>query len=464
MASHPCPRCGRLELHPGLCWRRVLQEDDDREAARQNERQRRREHQAELDRLDDQASAIRDLEARLESQAREASDAAAHAASAAPLLAKADRCLAAGDTEGAMLVLQRARSLEPDSPTVHIHLARAFKADGDRISAARHGDLAWRYGPSAATARAYVEHTLDEVEAYAAVVQKGLVPADRAADIALLLARAGRAEPAVDALRSASRAALERTLEAMDSSEPVAVRAPFDARLAEITRTEIEAAAATKARADQLARDAEERTRNQSAAAAREARALSELAKKLDREQELAAGYERARVQRAIVLVLLFVLVGLVIWVAQRDDGRWLASLRGPGAAALAAETEAHVNGIRLAEAAYKSAFDVYVPATLRPRRLQELDNQRVNWANSGAFNTLGWAPDGPVAGSYEVHVTLNGEDYSGPAPGAGKAQPGGEWHYQIDGWLDADSDGVRAHWRATDQTPAVRVSAPDVW
>lgn len=127
-------------------------------------------------------------------------------------------------------------------------------------------------------------------------------------------------------------------------------------------------------------------------------------------------------------------------WRANLEDG-WRAAM-------LAEELEPTINSIKLQELAYDAAFDEFIAADAAPRAVTALTPEAVAWVGNPRFDRLGWRPDGPVAGCYEVHVTRS-ED--------------GRAHFQVDGWLDADGDGVPAHWMATEETNATRVSAEGV-
>lgn len=127
----------------------------------------------------------------------------------------------------------------------------------------------------------------------------------------------------------------------------------------------------------------------------------------------------------------------------------WRADLDASWRAAMIAEElKLTIDAIKLQELAYDAAFDEFVEADPAPRAITALTPEAVAWVGNPGFDKLGWRPDGPIAGCYSVHVT--------------RSEDGGA-HFQVDGWLDADGDGVPAHWMATEAINATRVSAEGV-
>lgn len=116
-------------------------------------------------------------------------------------LASAGRCIEARDHSGALIALAQALQVQPDSSDVHLAYARAYLGSGDADRARRHAQLAWGYGKSSVTAVQYVELSEAPAAAWEEVAVAGCVPRDRSADIASLLAAAGRMT-AVDKLLS----------------------------------------------------------------------------------------------------------------------------------------------------------------------------------------------------------------------------------------------------------------------
>jgi len=94
-------------------------------------------------------------------------------------------------------------------------------------------------------------------------------------------------------------------------------------------------------------------------------------------------------------------------------------------------ECASNVDGIYTAEIGYDAAFDSFVAVTTPvPVELARIDGSLRTWPGGTAFDTLGWAPDGEVGGTYWVIV--NGR------------------HFEVHGVCDEDRDGLPEHYRAT--------------
>ena len=114
--------------------------------------------------------------------------------------------------------------------------------------------------------------------------------------------------------------------------------------------------------------------------------------------------------------------------------------------AALAVETPANVDGFRAAELAYFAAFDEWVSLTTWPRGVASLNATAIPFGEGSApYQKIGWRPEEFVVGSYSVEVSADGKDFT------------------VDGWQDLDRDGVPAHWQATRDTNAHRVTPEGV-
>jgi hypothetical protein len=86
-------------------------------------------------------------------------------------------------------------------------------------------------------------------------------------------------------------------------------------------------------------------------------------------------------------------------------------------------ELSTNVEGIRAAEKDYMEAFGVYVPVKSPvPRPESSLTPNPVAWPSGTDFDTLGWAPDSKVAGTYWVEVSPDGKEFTvhGAAQGGG--------------------------------------------
>ena len=88
-----------------------------------------------------------------------------------------------------------------------------------------------------------------------------------------------------------------------------------------------------------------------------------------------------------------------------------------------------YMKGIKTAELAYESNFDVFVTATQYP---PEPNINGTKWvrSSSGGFSTMGWSPDGAVRGSYSVSTTTT--------------------DFTVLGIGDVDGDGTLETYRAT--------------
>ncbi len=56
--------------------------------------------------------------------------------------------------------------------------------------------------------------------------------------------------------------------------------------------------------------------------------------------------------------------------------------------------------------------FDEFVETEAHPRPVHGLDRRGQDWAPGSGFDTLGWAPDGKVYGTYRVTITEDGGDF----------------------------------------------------
>ena len=106
-----------------------------------------------------------------------------------------------------------------------------------------------------------------------------------------------------------------------------------------------------------------------------------------------------------------------------------------------------NLNGLRTAELAYDAAFDTFVDLPLSPRPIASLDAVAVPFPvvpNTG-YALIGWAPAGDVTASYSGQSTSDHADFT------------------LDAWQDLDHDGVPAHWQATRDKAAFRVTPEGV-
>lgn len=109
------------------------------------------------------------------------------------------------------------------------------------------------------------------------------------------------------------------------------------------------------------------------------------------------------------------------------------------------AEVPGNVDGIKTAEIAYDAAFDGFVAAADYPAITSKAQNTWTATA-SGGFQTIGWAPDGPVRGSYMVALQA---DATTGAPS-----------FLVTGGCDVDDDNAIASYTATPTSNATLAAA----
>lgn len=112
---------------------------------------------------------------------------------------------------------------------------------------------------------------------------------------------------------------------------------------------------------------------------------------------------------------------------------------------AKSAEAAVNVAAIRQAELDWIRRKGSPLAAGPAPVPVTDLAKFQRDWTPGTAFDSLGWAPEGQVRGTYEVRVTDDGFDFV------------------VHGWLDADGDGVPVHFTATRDTEAVRLTPKSV-
>jgi len=108
-------------------------------------------------------------------------------------------------------------------------------------------------------------------------------------------------------------------------------------------------------------------------------------------------------------------------------------------------EVTLNLYGIKTAQFAHRAVAGSFLPAGPHPRTLDELSASHAEWTQGSAFDTLGWGPDGPVQATYLVEVLPDSLDFIAHA------------------WIDADGDGVPAHFTVTRSTHPVRVTPSSV-
>ena len=101
--------------------------------------------------------------------------------------------------------------------------------------------------------------------------------------------------------------------------------------------------------------------------------------------------------------------------------------------------------GIKTAQFAHQAMAGSFVAAGPHPRSIDDLSAVPSEWTLGSAFDTLGWAPSGLVQATYQVEVLPDSHDFIAHA------------------WIDADGDGVPAHFTITKSSQPVRVTPKSV-
>lgn len=154
---------------------------------------------------------------------------------------------------------------------------------------------------------------------------------------------------------------------------------------------------------------------------------------------------EKASRRRSIyVVVAVVVVLGTVHSIRKViRGGQELAEMQ---ARAWRAELEYNLDSIRGAQHIFHEEHGQFVSTLPCPRSPESLSVEAIAWTGNEGFDKLGWGPDGLVRGSYWVEVSEDGASFV------------------AHGKLDADGDGVAAHFTATDSSRAMAVTPPDVY
>jgi hypothetical protein len=111
------------------------------------------------------------------------------------------------------------------------------------------------------------------------------------------------------------------------------------------------------------------------------------------------------------------------------------------------AEVKPNLNGIRAAQIAYQAVHGSYVEVTEPvPRTEAQLDTKTIAWPEGTNFDKLDWAPASNVAGVYWIELTNGGEGFI------------------AHGLIDADGDGVPAHFTAARDEEAQAITSEGVF
>ena len=90
------------------------------------------------------------------------------------------------------------------------------------------------------------------------------------------------------------------------------------------------------------------------------------------------------------------------------------------------AEVPSNIDGIKTSQLAYDASFDTYIDAGSSQYPDSSPSKAQRAWLSGTPFDTLGWAPDGDVRGSYMT--------YTGSATS-----------FKVIGYSDVDGDGNNA-------------------
>lgn len=108
------------------------------------------------------------------------------------------------------------------------------------------------------------------------------------------------------------------------------------------------------------------------------------------------------------------------------------------------AEVPSYVAGIKTAELAYDASFDEFVAVGNEAEARREIGRAQREWTSDGAWDKLGWSPDGKVRGAYWVDV--RGIEFT------------------VHGICDVDGDGEYAEYIATKTTSPTLVTDANVY
>lgn len=109
-------------------------------------------------------------------------------------------------------------------------------------------------------------------------------------------------------------------------------------------------------------------------------------------------------------------------------------------------EVPANVDGIKTALVAYQADSLAFVALPAWPRPPEATDEEATPWSSHPAWDTVGWAPDGPVYGSYWVERSEDGTDFT------------------VFGVQDIDGDGEKAWYTATKSINTLFLNESDTY
>ena len=135
----------------------------------------------------------------------------------------------------------------------------------------------------------------------------------------------------------------------------------------------------------------------------------------------------------ALLLLGVMALFKLPDWLAEMHDAK-----RG--------EVVSNVEGIKTAMVAYEAESLDFVALPAWPRPPEATDEEKMPWSAHPAWDAVGWAPDGPVHGSYWVERSEDGTDFT------------------VFGVQDIDGDGAKAWYTATKSIHSVFLNNSDIY
>ena len=146
------------------------------------------------------------------------------------------------------------------------------------------------------------------------------------------------------------------------------------------------------------------------------------------------------RVVKAVLLLLSLVFVG-------KGAAHVIQNFVWMSTRAKRAELPQNVDSLRTAQLVYESAYGEFVPCSSEATAMSNIERlggkgqHPFNPSDHPCWKVLDWAPDGLIRGEYWVEVTDGGRDF------------------KVGGISDLDEDGEYAHFEATRESAATKVT-----